>query len=80
MGKQINTIVEIFVVSYLITLDHTRRQIEFAYQMNMFDTAQKKKFSVKDFFGLCERIARNCGFVHIYQKKYFTEKFCFYAL
>ena len=29
-------------------------------------TAQKMKFSIKDFFSKCEQTAISCGFVHIY--------------
>ena len=29
-------------------------------------TAQKMKFSIKDFFSKCDQIAGNCGFGHIY--------------
>ena len=33
--------------------------------------AQKMKFSVEDFFSKCDQIfAGNCGFGHIYSKKY----------
>ena len=30
------------------------------------DTAQKMKFSIKDFFSKCDQIHRKCGFGHIY--------------
>ena len=30
------------------------------------DTAQKMKFSIKDFYSKCNQIRSNCGFCHIY--------------
>ena len=33
---------------------------------NVLNTAQKMKFSIKDFFSKCDQIRRNCGLGHIY--------------
>ena len=32
----------------------------------IYNTAQKMKLSIKDFFSKCNEIAGNCGFGHIY--------------
>ena len=38
----------------------------FAYVLNRWFTAEKMKFSTKDFFSKCDQSAVSCGFGHIY--------------
>ena len=42
-------------------------------------TAEKVKFSIKDFFSKCDQTAVSCGFGHIYWRNPLMENFIFCA-
>ena len=54
------------IKSFLISFKTTGEILFVSLEGVLGRTAQKMKFSIKDFFSIFDQIAGNCGFGHIY--------------